>query len=916
MMAVNAHAISFVVLCGFTLLYGVVMDHTNITLNHTCSENSRYHSANCSYCGLTSVPRNLPHDLRSLNVSDNNIFMLLDKSFVNYKQLETLDASYNSIYFIENETFHALLLLKVLMLHHNSISVLPISLLEKNVHLSLIILHHNRLKGIPRIFGNNLKTNQFAEDGANACRCKNLSRFDLSFNEVSSLEQGDFLALRNCSLDGFNLNHNDIKSLPRAVFKDLPAVHLLINYISLAEFHAESFLGNKAIVKATITGSNISSIVPMNTSEIPRDLFPGIIKIYLQYNKLITIPKYALDGFEKLQVLDIGFNHLASLHNESFCGLKSLVNLSLGHNEIKSLPRGSFACAEKLESIDLSRNDISVLDPQWFDGSHRLSTLTFYQSKIDDIKTIPWNVTNLQTLILANNNLNSVNRNTFVGLRNLKCIDFTMNYPLTISVDAFEENISLEKIIMQNLAKFTMTGSFRNMHQLVFLDMSYLHTRLEITSDGQFSHTSALRTLILSQTKIIAEDLVHSKSNRSLFSGLVSLYTLELQHNSFYDFRQVPNAFITLWNLRELDLTDCRILIIDSRIFRNLTSLTVLSLRFNSIKIIPEKAFQDLHNLRTLRLNSNSISVIEKQLFSRTPSLLCLYLHDNQISTIDPFTLIPTSLKVLIIANNPLTCTCQLAWFREWLDKVNTTIYQRNETRCSSTSFKSLNNQTIWSFHPEDYCGVNIYLIVGVSLAIVTVLSLSVLVYQKRWWLNHKRFLLKLAIVGYQEIIENQGPEDYEYQLNLMFREDDEWWINDCMKPFLQGRMPHLEHIVFGDSGLHPGSFYLNAIYDVIENSYKTVLLLSNQSVEDTWFMTKLRMAVEHMNDTKLEKIILIFLEDIDDDHLPYLVRLLLSRNKPYLLWVDDDEDAQEFFWAKFEKSMRANREMNNVIPV
>eukprot|EP00057_Strongylocentrotus_purpuratus_P016046 XP_011670520.1 PREDICTED: toll-like receptor 7 [Strongylocentrotus purpuratus] len=317
-------------------------------------------------------------------------------------------------------------------------------------------------------------------------------------------------------------------------------------------------------------------------------------------------------------------------------------------------------------------------------------------------------------------------------------------------------------------------------------------------------------------------------------------------------------------------------------------------------------------NLRTLKLNHNFITVIEKRLFSRTPSLQELLLHDNQISTIDPFTLIPTSLNVLVIANNPFTCTCQLAWFREWLDKVclqivarsqwkadkpkrlsywrstgtlvrflfiannpftctcqlawfrewldkvNATIYQRSEICCSSTSFKLLRDQTIWSFHPKDYCGVNIYLIVGVSLTImVTVLSLRILTYQKRWWLNHKLFLLKLAIIGYQEIIENQGPEDYEYQLNLMFREDDEWWINDCIKPFLQERMSHLEHIVFGDSGLHPGSLYLNAIYDVIENSYKTVLLLSNQSVEDAWFMTKLRMAVEHINDTKLEKVIL-----------------------------------------------------------
>eukprot|EP00057_Strongylocentrotus_purpuratus_P016658 XP_011671132.1 PREDICTED: toll-like receptor 8 [Strongylocentrotus purpuratus] len=352
--------------------------------------------------------------------------------------------------------------------------------------------------------------------------------------------------------------------------------------------------------------------------------------------------------------------------------------------------------------------------------------------------------------------------------------------------------------------------------------------------------------------------------------------------------------------------------------YRGLTSvprnlphdLRSLNVSDNNISMFLDQSFVNYKQLETLD------AIIEKQLFSGTSNLQYLSLHGNQISTIDPFTLIPPSLKVLTIAKNPFTCTCQLAWFREWLDEVNTTVDHRSEIRCSSTSFKSLRNQTIWSFHPKDYCGVNIDLIVGVSFTVVTVLSLSVLVYQKRWWLNHKLFLLKLAILGYQEIIENQGPEDYEFQLNLMFREDDEWWIDDYMKPFLQERMPHLEHIVFGDSGLHPASFYLNAIYDVIENSYKTVLLLTNQSVEDTWFMTKLRMAVEHMNDTKLEKVILIFLEDIDDDHLPYLVRLLLSRNKPYMLWVNDDEDGQEFFWAKFEKSMRANREMNNVIPV
>ena len=335
-----------------------------------------------------------------------------------------------------------------------------------------------------------------------------MSRFDLSDNKIRSLEQGDFVALRNCSFDRFNLNYNDIKSLPRAVFTYLTAVNLYIRYISLTKFHVESFLGNKAIVKAIINNSGIQSIVPMNTSGVPRHLFPGITKLYLPRNELITIPKYALDGFDKLQVLDIGNNHLSSLHNESFCGLKSLVNLRLAQNKIKSLPRGSFACAENLENINLSRNDLSVLDPQWFDGSYRLSTLTFYQSNIDEIKIIPWNATNLQTLILIDNNIRFVNNTTFVGLNNLKNVDFSLNKYLHFSVDAFEETSSLEKIRMNNLVKFTMAGCFRNMHQLVFLDMSYLHTRLEITSCGQFSHTSALRTLNLSSTKIKAKDLV------------------------------------------------------------------------------------------------------------------------------------------------------------------------------------------------------------------------------------------------------------------------------------------------------------------------------------------------------------------------------------------------------------------------
>ncbi|XP_030839394.1 toll-like receptor 4 [Strongylocentrotus purpuratus] len=484
-----------------------------------------------------------------------------------------------------------------------------------------------------------------------------------------------------------------------------------------------------------------------------------------------------------------------------------------------------------------------------------------------------------------------------------------------MSEDALTSVGSLESLVMTDLRQFTMKGSFRNMQQLLYLDMSY--SLLKMSSIDQFTNTSALRVLNMSGSHLKAEYLVDIQTGTSLFSGLVSLHILKLRKNSLDNLHNIPGIFTPLGSLVELDLTSCRILQVASGTFANLTTLLVLRLPQNQLTSISKDAFHGLSNLQVLQLQYNSITFIDQELFWGTNELVQLYLQNNHISTVASNTFMPSSLIRLNIAKNPLSCDCELTWFRQWLNEVEGKINfdPENETLCSSSSLKPLVNQIIWSFHPFEYCRINAMIIVSACFAPILVLTLGILVYLNRWWINYKLYLLKLAIVGYHEITEDRNPEDYEYQLNIMFHDDDEWWVNDCMKPFLEQRMPHLERVIFGDADLHPGLFYLNAIYDVIENSHKTILLLSNQSVDDAWYMTKLRMAVEHMNDTKLEKVILIFLEDIDDDHLPYLVRLLLSRNKPYLLW-SEDEEGQEVFWAKVQKSMRSNRQMNNVIPV
>ena len=276
------------------------------------------------------------------------------------------------------------------------------------------------------------------------------------------------------------------------------------------------------------------------------------------------------------------------------------------------------------------------------------------------------------------------------------------------------------------------------MQHLLNLDISY--SPLKIASIDQFTNTSALRVLNMSGTHLKAEDLVDIQTGTSLFSGLVSLRTLNLRHNLLETLHILPGIFTPLGSLLELDLTSCRIRQVSSGTFANLTALIQLSLPSNDLISISKDAFQGLHYLRVLQLQYNSITFIEQGLFIDTNVLQQLYLQTNRISTVASNTLMPSSLIRFNIANNSLTCDCKLAWFRQWLDEVEGKIdfAPENQTRCSSSSLKVLVNQNIWSFHPIEYCGINVMIIVSACFVPVLVLTLGILVYLNRWWINYK----------------------------------------------------------------------------------------------------------------------------------------------------------------------------------
>ncbi|XP_011675979.2 insulin-like growth factor-binding protein complex acid labile subunit [Strongylocentrotus purpuratus] len=742
-------------------------------------------------------------------------------------------------------------------------------------------------------------------------------KFSNGSTRVEKIHKRDFLALQNTTITYFSLISNKIKNLPNRVFYHLNSVQSLrLDYNLLTSFDIQPFLGMASIKELSVFGCRIHRLIPLGNASYDFDNYPFISILDMRCNSIENVPADSYWGFTKLQALFLTHNKIKTFGNQSFCKLQSLTELDISYNKIAFLTPHTFACLSSLTKLNVSGNSIQTISPQSFNGMPSITSIFLSRNKITNLNNNKrlWTLTTLRMLDLSFNDIKSIFPRRMNGLSNLTELRLSFNPVSYYDPIAFKDLRSLQRLYLSNQKILVLQNTFQQLHTVLFLCISNTRIKISGYSIDQFVNMTHLYELRMEKAQLTGSHLYDVVNNQSLFTGLHALKRLRLKDNYLHSLDS--RVFYNLSKLYYLDMTNSNIHVLRSGVFYPLSSLAVLRLSGNKLAEIAGDTFHGLSHLSFLNLQNNGLRGLEVTTFAQNPKLKTLLLPGNQISIIKPETVFPSNISLhLDVSRNPFACTCSLIWFRQWLHSANIDLKHADQTLCSGTSLKEFVNKPILSFHPEDHCGVNVVLIVVLSFLGVLVGVMAMLVYNKRWWLNHKIFLLKLAIVGYIEMEEDFNAGNYRHHLNLMFHETEEEWVNQVMKPALEERLPHLQNIIYGDEDLHLGMYYINALYDAIDNSFKTVLLLSNQSVNNAWTMTKLRMALEHINDTGLDKVILIFVEDIEDDNLPYLVRLFLSRNRPYMLWTED-EDRQELFWAQFEKSTRANRAINNAIPL
>eukprot|EP00057_Strongylocentrotus_purpuratus_P033566 XP_791913.3 PREDICTED: toll-like receptor 3 [Strongylocentrotus purpuratus] len=882
--------------------------------------------AGCQHLGLTEVPQDLPQGVTELDLSVNKLTVLHNSSFQDIPNVTLLSLNKNPIISIQSRTFWTLTKLSTLILNSNNLESISPHIFLKNMLLTQLVLNGNHLNAVPHeAFSNipnlskvELKRNKIKSINFEGCsQWSHLEEINLDQNELEEIQQEDFLPLQNTTIGTLTLLSNKIQILQPQSFLHLNSIQqIMLVGNQIDSFDIQPFVGMTYIEHLSLYGCQIHELLPPDFASNLSITYPTIRTLTLSSNMIEIVQEGALWGFTTLEVLSLSFNKLKLLTNQSFCHLESLTELDISYNKLTSFTNGTFACLLSLKQLNASGNLLQTLSPGYFYGMSSILTISLSSNRIDALNNDQqlWTIKTLRMLDISNNALKGVSKERFDGLTNLKALNISGNNIDNYSNKTFTGLLNLKELYLKNEKATFLQNSFCQLHTLLILDLSNAPIQVSPTSTEQFFNMSSLSELRMEKARLKDTVLYDKDKHQSLFTGLFSLCTLRIKDNFLYDLD--VRIFQNLSQLVHLDMTNSRIHTLRSGLFSPLPSLRYLYISENNLVEVPGDLFNGLFGLKVLYFQNNILSSLDPKTFAQTLTLTDLYLPGNQISTIKPGTVLPgnTSLR-FDVSKNPFTCTCPLAWFRQWLDSADIDFKHADQTLCSGTSLKGLSKQPILSFHPEDHCGVNVFLIVGISLTGIFLFLITMLAYNRRWWLNHKLFLLKLAVVGYEEMAEAFDADNYKFHLNLMFLEEEEEWVDRVMKPALDERLPHLQNIIYGDKDLHLWNVLHQCHHDALDNSFKTVLLISNQSIRDAWCMTKLRMALEHLNETGLDKIILIFVEDIEDENLPYLVRLFMSRNKPYMLWMDD-EDGQELFWAQFERSMRANKAINNAIPL
>ena len=344
------------------------------------------------------------------------------------------------------------------------------------------------------------------------------------------------------------------------------------------------------------------------------------------------------------------------------------------------------------------------------------------------------------------------------------------------------------------------------------------------------------------------------------------------------------------------------------------STMKELNLAGNVIQDIPYTRFADLYNLQVLNLSRNSVKIFNVDIrnlsylsfidlsYNRISSFPVDMMHQltSQTSELGNITL------KIDLSYNPLTCTCEVKKFVQWVHSANIEFVNFHNYTCIDEHTREVPFHMVNPKHMHLAClGKDFYIGVGVGSGIflsIIIAGFIIMIYKKRWCIRYHYYIAKSMLANSR----NQAVmTEYQYDLFISHNRHDKEWIEEILQPMLEDE--HHIKLCLHERDFELGEPITEQIIGSIENSRKTLLVLSPHFVQSNWCMFEMDMAQSKLFTKGQDVLLLAILKPLDNVEISKTLRALLEK-KTYVEW-SDNPFGQKLFWAKLIKALEIPKE-------